>query len=95
MAVAGIPVATPPAAALGLATCTALVIGNMVGSGFFIAPSALAQFGPISIGGWLVGAGADVVYYGFLLLLAGVPVFVGIKWRQPVKLASPQGQASG
>jgi amino acid transporter len=117
-------------AGLGLPACIALVVGNMIGSGVFLLPSSLAQFGPISIGGWLVtstgaimlalvfgrlarqvpktggplclyslwaiyGAGADVVYYGFLLLLAGVPVFVGIKWRQPVTLASSQGQASG
>ena len=28
------------------------------------------------------GAGADIVYYGFLLLMAGVPVFVWIKWTR-------------
>ena len=27
------------------------------------------------------GAGAEVVCYGFLLLLAGVPVFVWVRWR--------------
>jgi basic amino acid/polyamine antiporter, APA family len=45
---------------------------------------------------WAIyGAGAEVVYYGFLLLLAGVPVFVGIKWHQRGTLASSQGQSSG
>ena len=39
---------------LGLATCTALVIGNMVGSGFFIAPAALARFGTTALIGWAV-----------------------------------------
>ena len=41
---------------LGLATCTALVIGNMVGSGFFIAPAALARFGTTALIGWAVMA---------------------------------------
>ena len=41
---------------LGLTTCTALVIGNMVGSGFFIAPSALARFGTTALIGWAVMA---------------------------------------
>lgn len=41
---------------LGLAACTALVIGNMVGSGFFIAPSALAPYGATAIIGWGVMA---------------------------------------
>ena len=32
---------------------------------------------------WAVwGAGAEIVYYGFLLLTAGVPVFVAIKWSR-------------
>jgi APA family basic amino acid/polyamine antiporter len=31
---------------------------------------------------WMVyGAGAEVVYWGFLLLLAGIPFYVWIKWR--------------
>jgi basic amino acid/polyamine antiporter, APA family len=42
--------------ALGLATCTALVMGNMVGSGFFIAPSALAPYGTTALIGWAVMA---------------------------------------
>ncbi len=38
---------SPPAAmeapkALGLAACTALVVGNMVGSGFYLSPAAMA-----------------------------------------------------
>jgi hypothetical protein len=31
--------------------------------------------------GAIYGAGAEVVFYGFLLLLAGVPVFVWVRWR--------------
>ena len=41
---------------LGLASCTALVIGNMVGSGFFVAPAALARFGATALIGWAVMA---------------------------------------
>lgn len=37
---------------LGLISCTALVVGNMVGSGFFIAPAALAPYGATAIVGW-------------------------------------------
>ena len=42
---------------LGLWMCTALVIGNMIGSGVFLLPASLAPFGGISILGWLVSAG--------------------------------------
>src|SRR5574342_426140 len=41
---------------LGLVSCTALVIGNMVGSGFFVAPAALARFGTVALIGWTVMA---------------------------------------
>ncbi len=43
--------------ALGLWMCTALVIGNMVGSGVFLLPASLAPYGGISIVGWLVSTG--------------------------------------
>jgi APA family basic amino acid/polyamine antiporter len=39
---------------LGLAACTALVVGNMIGSGIFLLPASLAAFGPISLAGWIV-----------------------------------------
>ncbi len=42
---------------LGLWTCTALVVGNMIGSGVFLLPASLAPLGGISIIGWLVSAG--------------------------------------
>ncbi|MDX1393209.1 MAG: amino acid permease [Gemmatimonadota bacterium] len=49
----------PGEGSLGLATCTALVIGNMVGSGFFIAPAALAPYGATALIGWgVMAAGA-------------------------------------
>jgi basic amino acid/polyamine antiporter, APA family len=41
---------------LGLWMATALVIGNMVGSGVFLLPSSLAKYGGISIVAWLFTA---------------------------------------
>ena len=38
---------------LGLWTSTSLVVGNMIGAGVFLMPAALAQFGSISLVGWL------------------------------------------
>ncbi len=44
---------------IGIAACTALVVGNMVGSGFYLSPSALAIYGQVAILGWIVmGFGA-------------------------------------
>jgi amino acid transporter len=44
---------------LGLAACTAIVLGTMVGSGFYLAPPALAPYGQLAILVWVVmGAGA-------------------------------------
>jgi arginine:agmatine antiporter len=46
-------------ASLGLVACTAIVIGNMVGSGFYLSPSAVAPYGQLAILAWVVmGAGA-------------------------------------
>lgn len=39
---------------IGLLKSTALVAGNMIGSGIFLLPAALASFGSISLIGWLV-----------------------------------------
>lgn len=51
--------AAPAAKSLGLAACTAIVVGNMVGSGFYLSPSALAPYGVLAILAWIVmGAGA-------------------------------------
>jgi len=41
---------------LGLYTATSLVIGNMIGAGVFLLPSALAPFGGISLLGWIFSA---------------------------------------
>ena len=47
--------------------------------------------------GAIYGAGAEVVFYGFLLLLAGVPVFVWVRWRAlgpTVAVTKPVGGGS-
>lgn len=41
--------------------CTSLVVGNMVGSGIFLLPAALASFGGISILGWAFTAAGAVI----------------------------------
>ena len=41
---------------IGLWTATALVVGNMIGSGVFLLPASLASYGGISLVGWLFTA---------------------------------------
>ena len=48
--------ATRRKGALGLGMATALVVGNMIGSGVFLLPVALAAFGGISLVGWVFTA---------------------------------------
>jgi amino acid transporter len=44
---------------LGIAACTAIVVGNMVGSGFYLSPSAVAPYGSLAIVVWaIMGVGA-------------------------------------
>ena len=44
---------------LGLVACTAVVVGNTVGSGFYLSPSAVAPYGLLAILMWIVmGIGA-------------------------------------
>jgi len=50
--------ATPKS--LGLWACTALVVGNMIGSGVFVLPASLAPFGWIALGGWLVTSAGSI-----------------------------------
>src|SRR6202000_1528024 len=41
---------------IGLWTSTSLVVGNMIGSGVFLVPTAMASFGSISLLGWIFAA---------------------------------------
>jgi amino acid transporter len=44
---------------LGIAACTAIVIGNMVGSGYYLSPAAIAPYGLLAILMWIImGGGA-------------------------------------
>jgi amino acid transporter len=63
---------------LGVAACTALVVGNMVGSGFYLSPSALAGYGQLAILGWIVmGFGASCLGLVFARLARMDPVTGG------------------
>ena len=63
---------------LGLWMCTALVVGNMVGSGIFLLPASLASFGGISIFGWLLtSAGSLLVALVFARLSTSLPLAGG------------------
>ena len=58
---------------LGFWMCTALVVGNMIGSGIFLLPAALAPYGGISIFGWLftsIGAVLLALVFGRLSRIA-------------------------
>ena len=62
---------------LGLGMCTALIIGNMIGSGFFIAPAALAPYGAVAIIGWGVMAFAAVCLGMIFARLARISPIAG------------------
>lgn len=46
---------------IGLITTTSLVVGNMIGAGIFLLPASLAEYGSISILGWLFTAAGALV----------------------------------
>jgi len=63
---------------LGLVACTAVVVGNTVGSGFYLSPAAVAPYGVLSILMWMVmGAGAICLGLVFARLAALVPATGG------------------
>ena len=69
----------PPRRTIGLWTATALVVGNMIGSGVFLLPSSLAAAaGPVSLVGWVVtGAGAVLLALVFANLGRAFPAAGG------------------
>src|SRR5687767_11629331 len=59
---------------LGFWMCLALVIGNMIGSGFFLLPATLAPFGWNGVAGWIVTtAGALCLAFVFASLARAYP----------------------
>ncbi len=64
----------PPKRSLGLWMSTALVVGNMIGSGIFLLPASLGAYGGISIIGWLfTSLGAIVLALVFSRLSKMMP----------------------
>ncbi|MDM9628136.1 amino acid permease [Rhizobium sp. S152] len=69
---------SPDGKSLGLAACTAIVVGNMVGSGFYLSPAAVAPYGNLAILVWLImGAGAICLGLTFARLASLVPAVGG------------------
>lgn len=63
---------------LGLAACTAVVVGNMVGSGFYLSPAAVAPYGLLAILAWIVmGIGAICLGLTFARLARMAPATGG------------------
>jgi APA family basic amino acid/polyamine antiporter len=59
---------------LGIWSCAALVVGNMIGSGIFLLPASLAAFGTVSLLGWgFTAAGSIFVALVFARLASIVP----------------------
>ena len=67
--------APPPAAKpLGLVTCICLVIGNVVGAGFYLSPAVLAPYGMVAVLGWfLLAIGAMCIGMVFARLASIAP----------------------
>jgi basic amino acid/polyamine antiporter, APA family len=63
---------------LGVAACTAIVVGNMVGSGFYLSPAAVAPYGNLAIIAWIVmGTGAICLGLTFAKLARLAPATGG------------------
>lgn len=65
---------TPTRKGLGLSMLTALVAGNMIGSGIFLLPASMASFGSISLLAWIfTSAGALLLALVFAKLGSVMP----------------------
>jgi arginine:agmatine antiporter len=63
---------------LGVAACTAVVVGNMVGSGFYLSPTAVAPYGLLSVVVWaIMGVGAICLGLTFARLAGLAPATGG------------------
>jgi arginine:agmatine antiporter len=66
------------AKSLGIGACMAVVIGNMVGSGFYLSPTAVAPYGVLAIVMWgVMGAGAICLGLSFARLASIAPATGG------------------
>src|SRR5205814_8646405 len=67
-----------PRPSLGMVACTAIVVGNMVGAGFYLSPSALAPYGLLAVLAWIVmGLGAGCLGLAFARLARMAPTTGG------------------
>lgn len=55
---------------IGLVTATALVLGNMIGSGVFLLPASLAPYGGYSLVGWAISTVGALLMAGVFYRLA-------------------------
>src|SRR5687767_7756030 len=63
-----------PGRQLGLIAATALVMGNMIGSGVFLLPASLAPYGWAGVAGWILTiAGALVLAFVLARLTKAFP----------------------
>lgn len=63
---------------LGVSACIAIVVGNMVGSGFYLSPAAVAPYGNLAIIAWVVmGLGAVCLGLTFAKLARLAPATGG------------------
>jgi arginine:agmatine antiporter len=69
---------TAKGAGLGLVACTAVVVGNTIGSGFYVSPAAVAPYGLLAIAMWVaMGIGAICLGLAFARLAALAPATGG------------------
>jgi APA family basic amino acid/polyamine antiporter len=57
---------------LGVIACTALVMGNMIGSGIFLLPASLAPYGWNGVAGWIVTIGGSLALAYCIARLAAI-----------------------
>lgn len=83
-----------PARAFGLITCLALVMGNMIGSGVYLLPAALAPFGWTAVAGWLVTIGGCLsLAWLFAVLARALPEAGGLYVYTREAFGKPAGFA--
>lgn len=68
---------TAPRPSLGIGACSALVVGSIIGSGFYLSPAALAPYGAAALVGWIGMAIAAMCLGLVFARLAGVKPATG------------------
>ncbi|KRB31910.1 MULTISPECIES: amino acid permease [Mesorhizobium] len=84
------PIASSHARSLGVVTCSALVVGNIIGSGFFLSPAALAPYGYVALIGWVLMAGVAICIALLFARLARILPSVGGPYAYARQAFGPQ-----